>query len=62
MASRHCNIAKVHVAGDKSVFLPVSGSDKPDISPMVLAKWQGLADLAAKSIGVAAGLIMRLHP
>lgn len=62
MASRHCNVAKVHVVGDKSVILPVSGVDKPDISPMVLAKWQSLADLAAKSIGVAAGLIMRLNP
>jgi hypothetical protein len=39
MASRHCNVAKVHVVGDKSVILPVSGSDKPDISPMVFAKW-----------------------
>lgn len=62
MASRHCNVAKVHVVDDKSIILPVSGSDKPDISPMVLAKWQSLADLAAKSIGVAAGLIMRISP
>jgi two-component sensor histidine kinase len=62
MKSRFCKVAKVSVAGRTPVILPVSGLDKPDVSPVVLDKWQQLANLAAKSIGTAAGLIMRLNP
>jgi two-component sensor histidine kinase len=62
MESRFCNVAKVKTADKASVMLPVTGADKPDIPPLVLGKWQNLADLAAKSIGTDAGLIMRLSP
>jgi two-component sensor histidine kinase len=62
MDSRFCNVAKVKTADNASVMLPVTSADKPDVPPLVLDKWQNLADLAAKSIGTDAGLIMRLSP
>ncbi|WP_285905268.1 histidine kinase dimerization/phosphoacceptor domain -containing protein [Pseudodesulfovibrio pelocollis] len=62
MPSRFCKVAKVSVAGQSPVILPVSGLDKPDISPVVMDKWQNLSNLAAKATGAAAGLVMRIHP
>jgi len=62
MPSRYCTVAKVAVVGQSPVILPVSGMDKPEISPVVMDKWQNLSNVAAKASGAAAGLVMRLHP
>jgi len=35
---------------------------RPDISQEILAKWQKILDLLARTIGVPSGLIMRVHP
>lgn len=37
-------------------------SDKPDIPDEIIIKWQRIVDLMAKTVGVPAGLIMRVHP
>ena len=35
---------------------------KPDVPQEILTKWQKIVDLLARTIGVPAGLIMRVHP
>ena len=53
--------AHVRVVGTSLlVTVPISSSDKPDIPEAVRTKWQEITNLAARIIGVPAGLIMRL--
>lgn len=53
--------AKVKVVDKQDlVRVPISSKDKPEIASEFEEKWQELVDLAARIIGVPAGLIMRL--
>ncbi len=55
------NIVSVRVANHRNpVSVPITSGDKPGISPDFEEKWQELVDVAARIIGVPAGLIMRL--
>lgn len=55
-------IATVKVAGKPiDIVVPITSSDKPSIPDDLIAKWQHILDVAAKIIGVPAGLIMQLH-
>ena len=55
------NIAKIKVVEQKNlVTVPITSKEKPEISLDFEEKWQELVDLAARIIGVPAGLIMRL--
>ena len=55
------NTAEVQVVDIKDlVTVPVSSTEKPEIDKDFEEKWQELVDLAARIIGVPAGLIMRL--
>ena len=40
----------------------LSPPSKPEISDETLAKWQRIVDLMAKTVGVPAGLIMKIDP
>ena len=53
-----------HVKTESSqseVLVPITSPDKPEISVEMQEKWQKIVDLAAKIIGVPAGLITHLH-
>ncbi len=53
--------AQVKVVEDhKLVTVPITSKDKPAVGPEFEEKWQELVDIAARLIGVPAGLIMRL--
>ena len=55
------NVAQVKVVEhNSSVSVPITSKEKPTISQDFEEKWQELVDLAARIIGVPAGLIMRL--
>lgn len=46
---------------DDNVIIPIS-SDKPNVSNLVLEKWQHLVDLLTKIANVPSGLIMHIKP
>jgi c-di-GMP phosphodiesterase len=48
-------------SSSKLVLVPITSSDKPEISEEIQKKWQKIVDLAAKIIGVPSGLVTRLH-
>ncbi|ORC37018.1 hypothetical protein B4O97_05170 [Marispirochaeta aestuarii] len=54
-------ISKVKVVDARElVAVPITSSEKPEIDAAFQKKWQELVDIAARIIGVPAGLIMRL--
>jgi two-component sensor histidine kinase len=55
------NVARVQVVEHKKLIsVPITSKEKPAIGNDFEEKWQELVDLAARIIGVPAGLIMRL--
>ena len=55
-------VARVRVSGRRNlVAVPVTSQTKPPIPAEFEQKWQEIVTLAARIIGVPAGLIMRLH-
>jgi two-component sensor histidine kinase len=55
-------VAKVRVQGTRNlVTVPITSQTKPAIPEDFEHKWQEIVTLAARLIGVPAGLIMRLH-
>ncbi len=45
----------------KNILVPITSNDKPQIENELQEKWQKIVDLAARIIGVPAGLITRVH-
>lgn len=45
----------------RNILIPITSADKPEINEELQEKWQKIVDLAAKIIGVPAGLITRVH-
>lgn len=62
MRSNNDNTAKVTLVGGKEVVLPISSQSKPEISPLVMEKWQRTVNLSSKAFGVPVGLITHLTP
>ena len=54
--SAFVRVANIH----NLVTVPISSSAKPEIDMPFQKKWQELVDIAARIIGVPAGLIMRM--
>ncbi len=55
-------VARVRVLGTRNlVAVPVTSRTKPPVPEAFERKWQEIVTLAARIIGVPAGLIMRLH-
>jgi len=60
MSSKNTYI-KVRLAGtDFPVIVPITSSEKPEVTPIIQEKWQKIVDLMVRIIKVPSGLIMKL--